>query len=127
MPPFIYDAAALLAADRGSRRMLGLHAKAVLRKRTILVPAPVLAQAWRNGQKQARLAWLLQACTIEPTTEHAAKAAGVLLGASRTSDVVDAIVVATALPLNAHVVTSDVADLSKLAGSANAELELIPV
>ena len=70
---------------------------------------------------------MLSGCTIEPTTERAAKAAGVLLGTSRTSDVVDAIVVATALPLGALIVTSDMDDLNKLADSANARLTLIPV
>jgi hypothetical protein len=127
LPPLIYDAAALLAADRKSRRMLGLHARAVSKKRRILVPAPVLAQVWRDGGKQARLSWLLRGCTVETTTEQAAKAAGVLLGTSHTSDAVDAIVVATALPLDAHVVTSDVDELKMLAGSVNATLTLIPV
>lgn len=92
------------------------------------MPAPVLAQAWRNDEgKQSRLSLLLKGCIVEPTTERVAKAAGLLLGSSHTSDVVDAIVVATALPLNAHVVTSNMDDLNKLAGSAKATLTLIPV
>src|SRR2546430_12676588 len=54
LPPFVYDAGALLAADRGDKQMRGLHARALLKKRRILVPAPVLAQAWRD-RKSTRL------------------------------------------------------------------------
>ncbi|HEV8561172.1 MAG TPA: PIN domain-containing protein [Actinophytocola sp.] len=126
-PPIVYDAGALVAAERGDRRLRTLHDQALLARTTILVPAPVVAQAWRNGAKQARLSRLLDGCTITPTDEEVAKAAGVLLCASRTSDVVDAIVVVTALPLGALVFTSDADDLNKLAHAANAELELVPV
>jgi predicted nucleic acid-binding protein len=113
--PLVYDAGALLAADR------------LLSKRRIIVPAPVLAQAWRDGRKQARLSRLLNGCEIQPTSEETAKAAGVLLGTSGTSDAIDAIVVATALALDAHVLTSDPKDLNRLADAANAELTLIAV
>jgi predicted nucleic acid-binding protein len=126
-PPIVYDAGALLAAERGDRRLRGLHAEALLAQTTILVPAPVLTQVWRDGRKQARLSKLLKGCTIEPTSEQAAKAAGELLGTSRTSDAVDAIVVATALSLGAVIFTSDADDLNKLADAADAELELIVV
>ena len=125
--PIVYDAGALLAAERGDRRLRGLHDEAVLIQTPILVPAPVLAQVWRDGGKQARLSRLLKGCTVEPTSEQVAKAAGVLLGASGTSDAIDAIVVATALPLGAVVFTSDADDMNKLAEAAGAELELIVV
>lgn len=55
---------------------------------------------------------------VSPTAEHDARSAGVLLGSSRTSDAVDAIVVATALPLDAIVVTSDPDDLDLIWRSA---------
>lgn len=127
LPPLVYDAGALVAADRGDRQMLGVHARALLKKRRIVVPAPVVTQAWRHGGKQWRLAKLLSGCVVEPTNEQTAKAAGVLLGRSAMSDAVDAIVVATALPLGAHVFTSDVDDLNRLLESANATLTLVPV
>jgi PIN domain len=104
-----------------------MHTRALVKKRLILVPAPVLAQVWRGGGRQVELSKLLKGCVIAPTTEQTARAAGVLLGTSGTCDAVDAIVVATALPLGAQVCTSDVDDLSKLARSANAALTLIPV
>ena len=46
--------------------------------------------------------------------ETLAKQAGVLLGLSRTTDAVDAIVVATAVALRAAIVTSDVGDITNL-------------
>lgn len=125
--PFVYDTGALLAADRADRRLRSIHANALLLNRRVVVPTPVLTQAWRDGGKQARLSKLLGGCEIEPTSEGTAKAAGVLLGTSGTSDAIDAIVVATALALDAHILTSDPKDLNRLAAAANARLTLIVV
>jgi predicted nucleic acid-binding protein len=116
--PFVYDAGALVAAENGSRRMLGVHAEAIHSGREIAVPAPVLAQVWRGGARQVRLSRLLDACRVDETSAKLAKAAGVLLGVSRSSDAVDAIVVATALALRAIVVTSDPDDLRRLGEAA---------
>jgi predicted nucleic acid-binding protein len=116
--PFVYDAGALIAAESGSRKMLAVHADAIHSRREIAVPAPVLAQAWRGGARQAQLTRVLTACRIDETSTKLAKAAGVLLGVSRTSDAVDAIVVATALALRAIVVTSDPDDLRRLGEAA---------
>lgn len=127
IPPAIYDAGALVAAERGDRRFFARHKTAAELERLLVVPSPVLAQAWRGGPRQANLARALQECTILPTAEATAKAAGVLLGRTRTSDAVDAIVVATALELDAVVVTSDPDDLGKLAAAVDAELTLIVV
>jgi hypothetical protein len=126
-PPIVYDTGALLAAERNDRRLLFLHKEALLSSRRIVVPAPVLAQAWRGGSRQAILSMLLSSCEIEATTERIAKAAGELLGVSSTSDAVDAIVVATALRLGAHAFTSDPNDLHKLADAANTVLTVIVV
>ena len=58
--------------------------------------------------------------------ETLAKQAGVLLGLSRTTDAVDAIVVATAVALRAAIVTSDVGDITKLVDAADTTFE-VPV
>src|SRR2546427_13197460 len=110
--PLVSDAGALLAVERNDRRMLFLHKEAMLTNRRIVIPAPVLAQVWRGGAgRQASLSMALKACELDETSEQTAKTAGILLGASSTSDAVDAIVVATALRLGAHVFTSDPNDL----------------
>jgi hypothetical protein len=122
--PIVYDAGALVAADRGERQIWALFAAAVVQRRPIIVPSPVLTQAWRGWQTQARLAKLLAGCRVLAPEQPVAKHAGVLLGLSRTTDAVDAIVVATAVALRAAIVTSDVADISRLVDSADAEWEI---
>jgi hypothetical protein len=125
--PLVYDAGALLAAERNNRKFLVLHKSALLASRHVLVPAPVLAQAWRGGAGQAVLAKVLKGCAVLPTDEDTAKQAGVLLGRSGTSDAVDAIVVATAAQLAATVVTSDPKDLLKLSDAASFDLGLVEI
>ena len=43
-----YDSGALIAADRGERRMWARHRALLLRGMVPTVPAPVLAQSWRG-------------------------------------------------------------------------------
>jgi hypothetical protein len=122
--PIVYDAGALVAADRGERQMWALFAAAVTEHRPIVVPSPVLTQAWRGWQTQARLAKLLAGCRVVAPEEALAKQAGVLLGSSKTTDAVDAIVVATAVALRAAIVTSDAGDISRLVDSAETGFEV---
>lgn len=113
----VYDAGALLAAERDDRRFLAQHLRLVERESRLLIPAPVLTRVWRDGRRQVTLSRTLRACEVVVTTEAIARSAGVLLARSRTSDAVDAIVVATALRERAAVVaTSDPKDLDLLLG-----------
>jgi hypothetical protein len=76
-----------------------------------------LAQAWRSGTRQARLAAFLGAIdgpTILPLTERDARAAGELCGRAETADVVDASVMMCALLHRYYVVTSDPTDMRML-------------
>ena len=50
-----YDTGALVAAERNNRRMWALHAGYLAEEVIPAVPAPVLAQAWRGGSRQASL------------------------------------------------------------------------
>jgi hypothetical protein len=122
--PIVYDAGALVAADRGERPLWAQFTAAVAQRRPIVVPSPVLTQAWRGPQAQARLAKLLRGCHVVSPDETLAKQAGVLLGLSKTTDAVDAIVVATAIALRAAVVTSDIGDITRLLDSADSEFEI---
>lgn len=109
----VLDTGALNAIERADRR-----AREFFRERTgpIVVPAPVLAQAWRDGSKQVRLARLVASpsTVVEPLDDFTAKAVGVLLGRSGTADVVDASVVVSARRHQALVLTSDAADLLRI-------------
>lgn len=125
--PVVYDAGALLAAERHDRKFLVLHKAALLAGRHVFVPAPVLTQAWRGGARQAVLAKMLKGCAVLATDEDVAKRAGVLLGLSGTDDAVDAIVVATAMKLGASVVTSDPKDLHALGDATSFHLGLVVI
>jgi predicted nucleic acid-binding protein len=122
--PIVYDAGALVAADRGDRRLWSEFAVAVAERRPIVVPTPVLTQAWRGWRTQARLARLLGGCRVLSPEGSLAKQAGILLGLSKTSDAVDAIVVATAIALRAAIVTSDVEDITRLVDSADTDFDV---
>jgi hypothetical protein len=113
----IYDAGALVAAERNVRPLWSLHDAALRRDVSPMVPAGVLAQVWRGGP-QASLSRLLAGCTVTPLDESLARAVGTLCGQARTSDVVDASVVVLARVMAAPVVTGDAADLRALAGAA---------
>ena len=117
---YVYDAGALIAIESDDRRMWAIHKTALAQNREIVVPAIVVAQAWRDGRKQARLGRILRTCEIEPTELETAKAAGVLCGQAGSSDVVDATVVVTALAHRASIVTSDHKDIIDLTNACGA-------
>jgi len=125
--PLVYDAGALLAAERNDRKFLVIHKSALLAGRNVLVPTPVLAQAWRGGAEQAVLAKVLKGCEVLSTDEDIARHAGVLLGRSDTADAIDAIVVATAIRYAATVVTSDPKDLQQISDAAAFHLGVVEV
>jgi hypothetical protein len=114
MLPLVYDAGALVALDRGDRRMWARHKLALDEFRDIHVPAVVVGQAWRDGQRQVQLARSLAGCRTDPVGLDTSKAAGVLCGRSGTADVVDAIVVVMAAALRAIIWTSDPDDIRSL-------------
>ena len=91
----IYDAGALVAAERNVRLLWALHDATLRRDLTPIVPAGVLAQVWRGGP-QANLSRLLAGCRVTSLDESLARAAGTLCGQAGTSDVVDASVVVLA-------------------------------
>jgi hypothetical protein len=112
----VLDAGALIAVERGDRETAALIEVGRQDGHEVIVPAGAVAQIWRNGSRQARVARLLDAneVSVEPLTDAAARAAGMLCGASETSDVVDASVVITARRYKATVISSDRADLVRL-------------
>jgi predicted nucleic acid-binding protein len=114
--PVVLDAGALIAFERNDRRVRTLIELAMAHGRTLCVPAGVVAQVWRDGARQARLARLLGSglLDVQVLDRDEAQAVGVLCGRSGTSDVVDASVALLARRLRAVVVTSDPDDLRRL-------------
>ena len=126
MSEVVYDAAVLVAADRNERRTWAEH-KARLEFGVVpLVPTPVVAQVSRSP-RQAHLRRFLAGCEIVPLGESEAHEAGRLLGMTRTTDVVDAVVVATAVRRNAVILTSDLQDIKRLVNAAGYETAVLAV
>jgi hypothetical protein len=115
-PGVTLDTGALIALDRGDRGMIAILAQALAQNRTFRVPAGVVAQAWRDGRRQATLARFLRASEvcIVPLDEHLARACGKLCGLTGTADVVDASVVIVARERQDAILTSDPDDLRRL-------------
>jgi predicted nucleic acid-binding protein len=108
-----FDTGALIAIERRSRRMQALLDEIDRRDWQVAVPAGAVAQAWRGGSRQARIAALLgdERTQVVPLDDLAARAIGLLCGRSGHADVVDVSVALCARQRNLHVVTSDPDDL----------------
>ena len=112
-----FDAGGLIALDRDDRRVITLIARATERGMRITIPATALAQAMRNPARQTRLSRLIRQAGTDliPLDGPAATAVGMLLARTATADIVDAHVVICAQRAGQSVVTSDPADLRRIA------------
>lgn len=106
------DTGALIALERGQKRMRELVDRARSNRVPVTVPAVVLIEWWRAGFGH-RHRDLLEPMVIEPTNERIARAAGEALTTIEVS-VVDAAVMASAALRGDVVVTSDMTDLGRL-------------
>jgi hypothetical protein len=104
--------------------MWALHAGFLAEEIVPTVPAPVLAQAWRGGAKQASLSRLLALCEVEAMSEAQARAVGHLASLSRHDDIVDLTVVEGARRRRDAIVTSDPRDLRRILATAGGDLAL---
>lgn len=127
MPGVTYDTGALVAAERNNRRMWALHAGFLAEEVVPVVPAPVLAEAWQGGSRQASLARLLAMCDVEPMSEEQARHVGVLAGKAAHDDIVDVTVVESAIRRRDAVVTSNKDHIRLIAGAARARLRIEPI
>lgn len=122
-----YDTGALIAAERNDRRMWALHAGFLTEEVAPVVPAPVLAEAWRGGSRQANVTRLLAMCTVEWMTEDQARQVGILAGCSGHDDIVDVTVVEGAGRRGDAVVTSNREHIEKVAQAANVTLHIADI
>jgi hypothetical protein len=119
-----YDTGALVAAERNDRRMWALHAGFLAEEVLPVVPAPVLAEGWRGGARQASLTRLLAMCEVEPMSEEQARHVGVLAGRAAHDDLVDVTVVEGAIRREDAVVTSNEDHIRDIAAAARARLRI---
>lgn len=107
------DSGALIALERGSKRMTALVERAVALGSKLAVPTTVVAQTWRDGHRQQRIARLLGAPITELVAldDLTARAVGIACGLSATADIVDVSVALCARRRGHAVVTSDPEDI----------------
>jgi len=117
----VYDTAVLVACDRNERKVWAEHRVRLESGRVPLVPSVVVAQASRSP-KQVQLRRFLRGCEVVALGEADAHRVGALLGKSRTSDVVDACVVALAAERHADVVSGDIDDAKRLVDASRARI-----
>jgi len=107
------DAGALIAVDRGDRRIRWLIDAAVENGQPVHVVPGVLAQVWRDGSRQVVLARLLARLEVTLTVlePRVAKLVGELIGVTGHADVTDVHVALHARLHNHAVMTSDPDDI----------------
>ena len=110
------DVGALLALERADERVRALLRRALEQGWELHVVAGVVAQTWRGGPRQARLARLLSASevSVPPLDEAMARAVGVQCGRSGHPDIVDVHVALNAREHGHAVVTSDPDDIARV-------------
>lgn len=126
MNSVVYDSAVLVGADRNKRRIWAEHKARLEFGLLPSVPAPVVAQVSRSPQ-QAQLRRFLTGCAVVSFGESEAHEAGRLLAKTGTADVVDAVVVTTALRLKALILTGDEHDIKRLVAASGRNLVVLPV
>jgi len=120
----VLDAGALIALDRNDRAMW-VRLKALLDARELAIThGGVVGQMWRGGPRQARLATVLAGIDVRPLDENRGRAAGELMGTTRTSDVVDAALVLLAADGD-EIVTHDRDDFATLAAATDRHVEFV--
>lgn len=108
------DAGALIAYERADARMREILAVAFGRGIVPTVPAVVLAEVWRGDAKDARIARLLKACTIESLDEMRARAAGELRRRTSGAATIDACIAIGVRQRGDAIATSDPGDMRDL-------------
>ena len=122
----VYDAGALIAADRSDRSTWADHRARLELGVVPVTTAPVVAQVSRSS-RQAQLRRFLRGCEVVPFAEVDAHEVGVLAGKGKTNDVVDVHVVVVAHRRGFSVVTSDERDLRPIVVALGRGVPLIRV
>ncbi len=109
------DAGFLISVDRGEARARAFLEAAVRAGADLHTTHPVVAQVWRHGTRQARLAAFVRTVVVHPLDDG--REVGQLLARTGSGDVVDAHLVVIAAALGQDVLTGDPGDLVVLASA----------
>ena len=121
----VLDAGAFVAIERDDRAMWRRLKAAHRDGDPPVTHGGVVAQVWRGGSRQVRLARALAAVEVRPLDDELGRAAGVLLARTSTSDVIDASLAALARHGD-RIVTSDPGDLALLVSATGRRVDVIP-
>jgi predicted nucleic acid-binding protein len=110
------DAGALIAYERGDERIREILAVAYGRGLVPTIPAVALAEVWRGDAKDARVARLLKACSLEVVDGRLARAAGRLRRTTPGSGTIDACIAVGVRRRRDAIATSDSSDMRTLLG-----------
>jgi predicted nucleic acid-binding protein len=111
------DAGALIAYERGQERIRKILAVGYERGFVPTIPAIALAEVWRGDPKDARIARLLKACSIEVVDETLARTAGSLRRATPGASAIDACIAVGVRRRGDAIATSDPNDMRALLGN----------
>jgi hypothetical protein len=113
----VLDTGALIAFERGDRQVAALIEASRRRKDRVVTSSGCVAQAWRDGSRQALLARLLAGVAEHGLDARRSRPLGELCGLAGTNDVIDAHVAVLAGDHDT-ILTSDPTDLDRLLRSA---------
>lgn len=123
----ILDAGALVALERGDRDTASLLKQELLSGRVPITHGGVIGQVWRGGaHRHANLRRLLPALDVTALDAALGRRAGVLLGKTRTADVIDAALALLAADGD-WLLTSDPDELAALAHAAGVHVDVVRV
>jgi predicted nucleic acid-binding protein len=121
----VYDAGALVAADRSERAVWAEHRARLELGAVPVTTAPVVAQVSRSS-RQAQLRRFLRGCEVVPFAADDAHEVGTVAGAAGSADVVDVHVVVVAHRRGLGVATSDDGDLRPIVEAVGGDVPLVP-
>lgn len=110
------DAGALIAYERGDARVREILATAYARGFVPSIPAIALAEVWHGDAKDARVARLLKASSIEVVDERSAREAGRLRRVTPGAGTIDACIAMGVRKRGDAIATSDPDDMRTLLG-----------
>lgn len=123
----LLDAGALIAVERADRDVIALIKRERLHRRVPVCHGGVVGQVWRGGRdRQAGLSRLLRGVEVVPVDDLVGRRAGVLLGRTGTSDVIDAALAVLAADGD-EILTADPDDLARLCEMADVHVDVVPV
>jgi predicted nucleic acid-binding protein len=118
----VLDAGAFIAFEKKNGVMLRLVESLITERAQMLTSAGVLAQVWRDPNRQGALSYLLTHVHTVDLTAGVARMLGRMMTVAKTRDVVDAHIVQLAGQYGCPVLTSDPSDLRRLDPSIHLEM-----